>query len=342
MNRIRLIARAGIVAGAGALAAAILTPGGVGANFFDAATAEASIEVGDFGCTFTAPVSSVTFTPTNPSDPQSPVSASFDLGTIQSSAPGTDTVPVTVTNSGDMPVTMSWTAVIGPNASSPSTPLLTDKFTAVDPSALLGLAPGGNVFLPNPGDTQTLDIGFNWTELDNPDLGTAGTVTYTFTCTDALPNPSRLTLAHSLGALAHWDGQSVILKGVQGKNLAGTATVNDAGAALPEREPRFTLATPGYPNASSVYFNVVLTNNDPDSTSIGGTRPTASFVKAPGRTTWALANAPAHAWTWDEIRAYADDNDSAVILVRLVVRATDFAGEFTCFQYDGPIFGSGC
>lgn len=60
MNRIRTVATGGIVAGSVALAAAILSSGGVGASFVDAAEASASISVADHldglepdGCIFT-------------------------------------------------------------------------------------------------------------------------------------------------------------------------------------------------------------------------------------------------------------------------------------------------
>src|SRR5690606_22559248 len=45
MNRIRAIATTGIIAGSVALAAASISPGGVGAEFVDAAAASASITV---------------------------------------------------------------------------------------------------------------------------------------------------------------------------------------------------------------------------------------------------------------------------------------------------------
>ncbi len=127
---------------------------GVGASFTDQVTATENIEVGTFGCQIDLigdglpPSSSIT----------------YNAPLITSSAAGKAPFTFTVTNVGSIPQQLTITDG-GPDGVFSAMPLL----------------PAGPVVLGASG-AQVFDTGIEWTELENTDLGTTGSITWTVHC----------------------------------------------------------------------------------------------------------------------------------------------------------------
>ncbi len=172
--------------GAGAIGLALLAMGsGVGASFTTSATANANIATGTFNCQLTSTDSNVVIS-------NNGHTATVDLGTINSSAASSRTAPVTVTNTGSIPLVTSWSETTGGNILGGS--------GAISPAAA---AAGVQLAA---GATQTVNIGFQWTELQNSDLGRSGTAVYTVTCGE-VPSTQIVrsaTLNYAAGGWAGW------------------------------------------------------------------------------------------------------------------------------------------
>jgi len=134
---------------------------GAGATFSGGGTADANIDTGTFSCQLSStPGSNVVIS----ADKHT---ATVNLGTINSSAASSKKVPVTVTNTGSIPLATSWNETTTGN--------LLGAFSEIPAAAGVPLGAG---------DTQTVDIGFKWTELSNSDLNRAGTAQYTVNCNE--------------------------------------------------------------------------------------------------------------------------------------------------------------
>jgi len=161
------VTRVAAACGAGALGLALIAMGsGVGAALTDSATANASINTGTFGCELSSTDSNVVISANKHT-------ATVDLGTISSSAASSKTAPVTVTNTGAIPLATSWSETTTGNILGGS-----GAISAVPAAAGVPLAAGA---------AQTVNIGFQWNELSNSDLGRSGTAQYTVSCNEA-PN----------------------------------------------------------------------------------------------------------------------------------------------------------
>ena len=148
---------------AGLLAAGGLMVGllgaGVGAQFTDSATASQNISVGTMGITISAPGGVVS------TDGHSVTVSCPD---VVSSAAGFCKIPITVTSTGTIPVTVSIHTTIKPLA----------PFNDWQPGGAVGLGP------LHQGETAEMDGGFWWNALDNSVLGKTYTETYTATATN--------------------------------------------------------------------------------------------------------------------------------------------------------------
>jgi len=200
---------------AAALAVAGLIVGligsGIGASFVSTLTATENIEVGGFACQIIDPSDG-----TIAGDAKS---VTYSAPTITSSAAGSAPFSFTVENNGDIPQLLT---VAKTNQSGN----LGGKFSDIPASpSPVSLAPGGSV---------EISTGIQWTELDNDDLGRAGSMTWTIDCGEAsvgfdnAPNvlPGNLP---SYGPEAYsfdeWGGQ-VALAGTARDLSAATVTLS--------------------------------------------------------------------------------------------------------------------
>lgn len=174
--------RVAAACGAGALGLALIAMGsGVGAAFTDTATANARIAIGTFGCTLSSTDGNVIIS-------NNGHTADVTLPTIQGSAPGTEKAPLTVTNTGSIPLAVNWTV----------TQVGTTSVTALPVASGLAI---------NSGNHRTYDIGFSWNELHNSDLGQGGTVTYSASCVE-VPSTQIVRSAALNYAGTGWGGWS--------------------------------------------------------------------------------------------------------------------------------------
>lgn len=215
----KLAATAGIVS-AGGLSLGLIGSG-VGANFVKAVTGNANISVGNLDCQLSPGPNASGVTISNDGH-----TATIDLAQIESSAPGSSTEPVVLTNTGTMPLYVNWeTATSG------------SIFNSGAVSA--HQVPEGVGLQANA--AHTYDLGFDWTALSNADLGTSGTVTYTANCTDTRAD---LALFQQDGGTAAWnsDGTGILL-GIPANPQGGAAggiQVLGQSTTLPTTEPTFT------------------------------------------------------------------------------------------------------
>ncbi|MFZ0492102.1 MAG: hypothetical protein WAM81_02760, partial [Acidimicrobiia bacterium] len=155
---------------------------GVGASFTDQVTATENIEVGTFGCQIDLigdglpPSSSIT----------------YNAPLITSSAAGEAPFTFTVTNVGSIPQQLTITDG-GPDGVFSAMPLL----------------PAGPVVLGASG-AQVFDTGIEWTELENTDLGTTGSITWTVHCEEvpAVPETQQVISSALNFSSTGWGGWS--------------------------------------------------------------------------------------------------------------------------------------
>ena len=241
--------------GAGALGLALIAMGsGVGAAFTDSATANANIATGTFGCQLSSTDLSVVIS-------NNAHTATVDLGTISSSAASSKTAPVTVTNTGAIPLVTSWGETTLGNILDGS-----GAISAVPAAAGVPLATGA---------TQTVNIGFQWSQLSNSDLNRSGTAQYTVSCNEA-PNTQIVRSATLNFGPTGWAGWSC----PAGKQIVSATseseTVGGSGdGLLASINPWKAGATAGgftYPNTQFGYTYptgeegaIAQNNNDSDS-----------------------------------------------------------------------------
>jgi predicted ribosomally synthesized peptide with SipW-like signal peptide len=141
---------------AGALALG-LTGAGLYASFTDEATATQNVSVGTFNIDVTAEDPAVVDLVAG--------TVTLDSGTLLSSAAGSRPFAFTVTSTGTIPVSVTVAASALP---APFSDLLTDV---------------GPVLLSQ-GQSHVFNGGIAWTELGNPNIGQAVSVTYTITAAE--------------------------------------------------------------------------------------------------------------------------------------------------------------
>jgi hypothetical protein len=137
---------------------------GVGASFTDTATAVANVKVGTFGLSITSTTQGAVVVNTG-SAGNDVHTVTFQCPPIQSSAPGTCPLQLTLTNTGTMPinVAVSWSTVAVP-------------FQAIPLPPLYGIVVGDHIDISQ--------AGIMWQALTDANLGQSYSVTYTFTATE--------------------------------------------------------------------------------------------------------------------------------------------------------------
>jgi len=224
----------------GALAITVsLIGAGISASFTDQVTAQENIEVGDFECLITTPVT------TGATIAGDGKSVTYDAPTILSSDPGSAPFQFTVLNNGDMP------AVLTVTTSSVSAPFSVIGY----PFATIALAPTG---------TYTYNTGVQWTELSNDNLDTSGSVTWTVSCGDTdTQTVNSAGLAYGPTGWGGWScpaGTQIVSASYSGGDLASLYLWR-AGAST---------GTFDYPNTGTSYVysppeQGVIAQNDNDS-----------------------------------------------------------------------------
>lgn len=206
--------------GAGALGLSLIGLGaGVGAQFTDSGTANAHLSVGTFSCTMSSSDNNVTIT-------KQGHSASVTFPTINSSLPGSDSAPLTVTNSGTMPMKVNWTITTSGHI-----------FDAGHVSAL----PVTSGLAINSGNARTYNIGFQWDELQNVDLGRSGTATYTASCVEPQSvNPNFTLFQQDGGQASYANGAVTLTMPASGDNASAGVTLSNVPASLPATAPAFS------------------------------------------------------------------------------------------------------
>lgn len=307
--------------GAGALGLALIGMGtGVGAQFTDSAVANAHLAVGTFGCTLSSSDPSVAIT-------NSGHTANVTLPTIESSAPGSESVPLTVKNSGSIPLVVNWTVTHSGKifSSGRVTPL-----------------PIVSGYQLSTGATANYAIGAKWTELQNDDLGTSGMATYTASCVEPQNTNSNLRLFKDTnGATATFDNGNLVLGMPANDNgYAGAAVVN-APSTLPAAAPTFS--TDNY-NSGSPRFVISFGNTDtafgyPSNAMQGSNNWDYNIggVQKSGQTyTQVMTAAGAEAVT--EVDVLMDGDQTTAASPPATVTQTD---TISCINYGGSLLGSG-
>jgi hypothetical protein len=175
-----LLAVAGLVVG--------LLGSGVGAIFYDQVTGTENIVVGTFDCQVTG----VSDNGTKGSFDAN--SATYNAGTIMSSAPGSAPFTFTVQNFGTIPMVLSVSAPVWGGS-----PGLDGSFSGIAPvlsSATLAA-----------GASATVTTGIQWTTLDNADLGTSGWARWTVACNE-YPVTTTVTSSNLNYSNTGWGGWS--------------------------------------------------------------------------------------------------------------------------------------
>jgi hypothetical protein len=196
---------------------------GVGASFSSQADAVATFDVGTLSCSVTSSAAGAT------ADGNS---VTIPLGRITSSAAGQLTAPVSVNNTGTIPLKVSWDIKVEGSF------FQTWHQTYVP-------VPQNETVASNTSRAYT--IGASWDELDNSALGSDGTLTYTANCSD---QAAPLSYVDTGTATHTWDGSHTNL------TLAIPAGAPDgagvevhlngaAGSALPTDQPDFAATNPG-------------------------------------------------------------------------------------------------
>lgn len=313
--------------GAGALGLGLIGFGtGVGAQFIDNATGNASINVGKLACTLSSADSNVQVSANSHT-------ATIALGTITNST-GALSAPLTITNSGSIPMVVGWAETTNGNILNGS-------------GNIYPYSPPGNTTL-EPGQASTFDIGFHWNGLDNSDEGRSGTAVYAATCNEdssAQQTPAGMSLFEQYGGVASWDGSGAVLDlpaGINGAYPPGASAginVLNTSAALPAKAPNFISA---------------------DGSSLGGT-PRLNIEFSDNSNVYGVQNGGSLAWndfsgklayndTWADVQAYATTNNLTVKSVYLVMdtsrdnknpTTSDESTTIKCVNYSGTaLFGS--
>jgi hypothetical protein len=291
--------------GAGALGLSLAGFGpGVGASFTDSDTAHASINVGTFGCALSSSDPDVTISPDGHT-------ATVALGTINSSASGSESASVTVTNTGSIPLVVHWTEATTGNILGGT-------------GAISAIPAAGDKDLP-PGAADAAAIGFNWDELGNSDLGRSGTATYTASCAETPAAPAGISLFAQDGGVAYWYGQDAVLDLPQGVADSASAGVEltTVSPTLPAEEPTFV--TDSY-STGSPRLDIKLS----DGTYIFG-------YPEQGGNTWNLPGSGAPK-TWADVEAYVTSNTLTVSQVFIVLDTsggTSVVAHISSLQYGG-------
>ncbi len=157
------------VAAVGAVGALALVGVGVNSSYTGAVSAVEHQSVGTFGCTLTSTDPNAVIVNSGQSS-----TLTDSLGPILSSASSYAYSNFTLTNTGSMPLYVSWTAT-------PSGTI------AWQPSGRIGYTPAPANETLAPGATESdLSAGFSWATLTNADLGTSGAVTYAASCREGV------------------------------------------------------------------------------------------------------------------------------------------------------------
>lgn len=324
----------GIVAigGVAALAAGLISSGGIGAAFTDSATATAKINVGDFGCQIaqaTPPTPGVTISADGST-------ASVDLGTITRSDASQRSAQIKVVNTGTIPAVATWTTELTGN--------LTSNFSAIPATTIpLGATDGEN-----------MNIGLKWDTLSMTDLKRAGAAVYHLTCNEASTFGQDWLVAKDSNGVSVTDNADYFTTWTNGTTPgitmhqagAGTGLGMQAsvvklldvaeGSALPLTEPTFS-TTDG---SQEVRMSIKITN---------GTT-TAYIVRYPEAWTspanWgnfkSLLTGYTGSDTWADMAAYANSHGFTVIKAFLIADAPAGVNQtVTCIDYSGtPLFGN--
>ena len=306
LTKNKMAATAGLFCAGGLSLAMIGT--GVGANFVQRVTGNAHISVGTLACQLANPSGNPSVTISGDK-----LTATVNLPEIESSAAGSSTAPVVVKNTGTMPLYVNWeTATSG----------------SIFDSGAFSAHPVANGVELTKGSSQSYDLGFDWTALNNPDMGTSGTVTYTANCTDTR---SDLALYQQSGGTASWasDGSTILLG--MPANPAGPAgagiDVLGQSSTLPAMEPVFH--TNNYA-AGSPRWDIELSNGH----SIIGYPSNANL--SPG--SWAVDNGNTYE-SWSA--ATSDPNVAGATVTGVAIRMdadqTNITDTISYIQYDGQV-----
>lgn len=206
--------------GAGALGLSLIGLGtGLGAQFTDGAAANAHLAVGTFGCALSSSDNDVTIS-------NGGHTANVTFPTINSSVPSSDSAPLTVTNSGTIPLVVNWTVTTSGHV-----------FDSGHVSAL----PVTSGLAINSGNARTYSIGFQWGELQNADLGKTGTATYTASCVEPQSVNPNFTLWQQDGGTASYANGAVTLTMPSSPSTAGAGVeLSNVPAKLPADAPTFS------------------------------------------------------------------------------------------------------
>lgn len=302
--------------GAAALGVTLVTLGsGVGAQFTDSATGTAKIAVGTFGCNLTTPSGSGVIISSDGK------SATVDLGTITSSAPDQRTAPITVNNTGSIPLVAHWTVQTTGNITG------TGDISPVSVSDSPLAATEG----------ETVNIGFQWSQLTSSDLTRSGSAIYTVHCNEASSTFDGTWLFQHDPATAAWNGTDVTLTvpaTAPTSAGAGITLLNvSAGSALPAHEPTFVTDT--Y-SSGTPRLDIKLSNGN-------------YMVKYPdglgAPTGWTLPGYSGDG-TWADISAWVSSNNLTVTKAFILADTSasahgDQTNVISCVNYSGtPLFGS--
>jgi len=310
----------GIVAvgGVAALGAGLISSGGIGATWSDQHLASATIDTGTLKCALTSPTDRLQ---TSISQTTNGGTATIALDPITRSDPGIRTAPLNVTNTGSVPVMVSWAKVDSGDLFASGNEFYSYTISTTS------LTPGAN---------QSANIGFHWNALNNDAQGKDATVTYTITCNETPKAPNNLTPFYRYGGSAFYDGTSINL--VTGPNTPTTEVATagvyfdgvTAGSALPDTEPTFT--TTGSPTAWP-RMQIRLS----DGTVLLKSATSSSWTASSAGNWFALNSAD-----WSTIKTYANSNSITVQRVYIQAQNPGFDGSITCINYPNATLGSGC
>jgi hypothetical protein len=312
----------GIVAvgGVAALGAGLISSGGIGATWYDSHVASATINTGDLACALSSPTDRLQ----ESIEQETPNggTATITLDPITRSEAGIRTAPLTVTNTGTVPVSVTWTKTDAGTLFSDGIPFY--SYTIA-----------GEALAPNA--KQSANIGFHWDSLDNDAQGKSATVTYNVTCNETPTAPNNLTPFYRYGGSAYYDGTSIQL--VTGPNTpedqVSTAGVYfdgiSAGSALPTDEPHF-IGTPA--DGSWPRMQIRLSDG-------------TVLTKSQSATQWSGSNkdSAAGAWfastggKWSVIELYVNNPDNKITVQRVYIQAQNpgFTGSISCIGYNDSV-----
>lgn len=225
-----------------------LLGGGVYAAYTDGATATDNVNVGKFACKVTAPA--------GPNVAQNGNSVTItNPGGIQSSASSNLETTASVTNTGDMPMTVHWDITHSVNVDHNGASLW-QSVGAMGYAAGSGTNLMSNDITLAPGATNLTPytIGFMWGELPNNDyLGQAFSVTYTATCKEVSTPQSKITFVGYATEAGH-----AALNLPAGSQPGDIAVVLEGGTASVATPTGYNnIATPVAPRNMTAYRMLV-------------------------------------------------------------------------------------